>query len=144
LADSLSEQLDDAEKLFETTAAGEEEQQARRGETIGPDQGRSAYTDDLSSSWPNQRSGHDGTLRGILVGGSCRLGRPLWIHPTPARVSETAPTAPGMTTRATLREERTSGGRIEHVGHAGLRLDAVDAQKPARRCRETPDESRPS
>jgi hypothetical protein len=40
LADSLSEQLDDAEKLFETTAAGEEEQQARRGETIGPDQGR--------------------------------------------------------------------------------------------------------
>jgi len=52
LADKLSEELDptSAEAEFEKQATGEEEQEARRGDEIDPDQGRSAYAEDESSS----------------------------------------------------------------------------------------------
>jgi len=48
LADRLSEDLDpaDAEAAFEEAATGREEQDARHGDRIDPDQGRSAYRDD--------------------------------------------------------------------------------------------------
>lgn len=47
LADELSEQLpaDEAERAFEQRATGEDEQEARRGERIDPEQGESAYQD---------------------------------------------------------------------------------------------------
>ena len=50
LADELSEQLppEEAEKAFEERAAGEDEQEARRGDEIDPEQGESAYQDDPS------------------------------------------------------------------------------------------------
>jgi hypothetical protein len=45
LADELSETLpeDEAERAFEEMATGADEQQARRGERIDPEQGESAY-----------------------------------------------------------------------------------------------------
>ena len=45
LADELSETLpeDEAERAFDEMATGREEQQARRGEHIDPEQGESAY-----------------------------------------------------------------------------------------------------
>ena len=45
LADELSEQLppEEAEKAFEERAGGEDEQEARRGDEIDPEQGESAY-----------------------------------------------------------------------------------------------------
>ena len=48
LADCLSDQLgeDAAETAFDEQAGGKAEQDARRGDTIDPDQGRSAYHDD--------------------------------------------------------------------------------------------------
>jgi hypothetical protein len=48
LADELSEQVgaDEAEQRFDKEASGRREQEARRGERIDPDQGRSAYRDD--------------------------------------------------------------------------------------------------
>jgi hypothetical protein len=50
LADRLSDDLDpaDAEAAFDEHAAGEAEQAARHGNTIDPDQGRSAYQDDTT------------------------------------------------------------------------------------------------
>jgi len=47
LADELSEQLppEEAEKAFEERAGGEDEQEARRGDEIDPEQGESAYQD---------------------------------------------------------------------------------------------------
>ena len=50
LADELSEQLppEEAEKAFEERAGGEDEQEARRGDEIDPEQGESAYQDDPS------------------------------------------------------------------------------------------------
>jgi hypothetical protein len=48
LADELSDELppDEAQRAFEQQAAGREEQEARRGEEIDPEQGESAYRDD--------------------------------------------------------------------------------------------------
>jgi len=48
LADDLTERVgeDRAEQLFEQEASGEAEQEARHGDAIDPDQGRSAYADD--------------------------------------------------------------------------------------------------
>jgi hypothetical protein len=48
LADRLSDELgeDAAETAFDEQASGKVEQDARRGDTIDPDQGRSAYQDD--------------------------------------------------------------------------------------------------
>ena len=47
LADRLSDELgDDAEAAFEEQADGAAEQESRHGDTIDPDQGRSAYQDD--------------------------------------------------------------------------------------------------
>jgi hypothetical protein len=48
LADELTEELGetDAEAAFEEQATGREEQEARRGERIDPEQGESAYRDD--------------------------------------------------------------------------------------------------
>ena len=45
LADELSEALplDEAERVFEERAEGEERQRARHGERIDPEQGESAY-----------------------------------------------------------------------------------------------------
>ena len=50
LADRLSNDLDpaDAEAAFDERASGEAEQSARHGDTIDPDQGRSAYQNDTS------------------------------------------------------------------------------------------------
>ena len=50
LADELSEQLppEEAEKAFEDRASGENEQDARRGDEIDPEQGESAYHEDPS------------------------------------------------------------------------------------------------
>ncbi len=61
LADELTEQegLDDKEarRRFEQEAAGESEQDARHGERIDPDQGRSAYTGGESGgSGPSERA----------------------------------------------------------------------------------------
>lgn len=51
LAESLTDELgeDDAEKVFNEVATGEDEQEARHGDQIDPDQGRSAYSDPASS-----------------------------------------------------------------------------------------------
>jgi hypothetical protein len=48
LADRLTDDLDDAaaEAAFDERASGEAEQAARHGDTIDPDQGRSAYQTD--------------------------------------------------------------------------------------------------
>jgi hypothetical protein len=50
LAEELVEEADgdveDAERRFDERATGEDEQDARRGEQIDPDGGRSAYSDD--------------------------------------------------------------------------------------------------
>jgi hypothetical protein len=48
LADELVEDMgeEQAEREFEEQATGREEQDARRGDTIDPDQGRSAYHDE--------------------------------------------------------------------------------------------------
>ena len=48
LADRLSEELDpaEAEAAFDEEASGRDEQDARHGERIDPDQGRSAYRND--------------------------------------------------------------------------------------------------
>jgi hypothetical protein len=48
LADRLTDDLDDAaaEGAFDELASGEAEQAARHGDTIDPDQGRSAYQTD--------------------------------------------------------------------------------------------------
>jgi hypothetical protein len=48
LADELSEQLplDEAERAFDERATGRQEQEARRGEHVDPEQGESAYRDD--------------------------------------------------------------------------------------------------
>jgi hypothetical protein len=48
LADRLTDDLDDAaaEAAFDELASGEAEQAARHGDTIDPDQGRSAYPRD--------------------------------------------------------------------------------------------------
>ena len=45
LADELSEELppDEAEQAFERRAAGEDEQEARHGDRIDPEQGESSY-----------------------------------------------------------------------------------------------------
>ena len=50
LADRLSADLDpdDAEATFDEQATGREEQDARHGDQIDPDQGRSAYRDGTS------------------------------------------------------------------------------------------------
>jgi hypothetical protein len=49
LADRLTDDLDDAaaEAAFDELASGEAEQAARHGDTIDPDQGRSAYQRDM-------------------------------------------------------------------------------------------------
>lgn len=49
-ADELSAELgeDAAEEAFDDVATGEDEQAARHGDEIDPDQGRSAYTDSPS------------------------------------------------------------------------------------------------
>jgi hypothetical protein len=48
LADRLSSELGeaDAERQFEAQSRGRDEQDARRGDYIDPDQGRSAYQED--------------------------------------------------------------------------------------------------
>lgn len=48
LADALTEELgeDEAERAFDQRATGDDEQASRRGDSIDPDQGRAAYTDD--------------------------------------------------------------------------------------------------
>lgn len=49
LADEVAAELGEgaeAEREFEARAAGREEQDARHGDSIDPDQGRSAYTDE--------------------------------------------------------------------------------------------------
>jgi hypothetical protein len=47
LAETLTDELgeDEAEEVFEQIATGEDEQEARHGESIDPDQGQSAYRD---------------------------------------------------------------------------------------------------
>ena len=47
LADTLTAELgeDEAEEVFEEIATGEDEQEARHGDRIDPDQGQSAYRD---------------------------------------------------------------------------------------------------
>jgi hypothetical protein len=51
LAEQLTDELgeDEAEQVFEQTATGEDEQDARHGAHIDPDQGQSAYQDAPSS-----------------------------------------------------------------------------------------------
>jgi hypothetical protein len=48
LADELSEKLppEEAEKAFEEQSTGRQEQEARHGDRIDPEQGESAYRDD--------------------------------------------------------------------------------------------------
>jgi hypothetical protein len=48
VADELTEEVGEerAEQLFEQQAPGRDEQEARHGERIDPDQGRSAYADE--------------------------------------------------------------------------------------------------
>jgi hypothetical protein len=50
LADRLTDELGEeaAERAFDEQAAGAAEQDARHGDSIDPDQGRSAYQDDGS------------------------------------------------------------------------------------------------
>ncbi|MET0326226.1 MAG: hypothetical protein ABW219_13460 [Ilumatobacteraceae bacterium] len=50
LAETLTDELgeDEAEKVFEEIATGEDEQDARHGDSIDPDQGQSAYQDNPS------------------------------------------------------------------------------------------------
>ena len=50
LADRLTDELgeQDAEAAFDQQATGHDEQDARHGDRIDPDQGRSAYQDDES------------------------------------------------------------------------------------------------
>ena len=54
LADELSKELpeDEAQRQFEAQATGKAEQDARHGDHIDPDQGRSAYASDASDEAP--------------------------------------------------------------------------------------------